>query len=236
VMHSLVEAGPPRLASFNGLCHGFAHVGPHGSVRKTLLANPGECMNAEHDKELILSFLNGNESAFEELHKTYADDVKNVISNYVPRHLRGEVDDIIQHFWIGFLKHARSYDPARPVRPWLLSSAVKAASTYRQKQIPRSKISLATFDKIMPLDEARDSFNAKPQPGPVEALIFREDLAHLCDALKSIPAVFSKIIRAVYLDCQTPKQYALENGIPIGTVYTQLNRGIRHLREALGTA
>ena len=41
-MHSLVEAGPPRLASFNGVCHGFAHVGPHGSVRKTLLANPGE--------------------------------------------------------------------------------------------------------------------------------------------------------------------------------------------------
>lgn len=192
-------------------------------------------MKAIDDKDLMLGFLDGNEDAFNELYGRYDDDVRNVIYRYAPACLKGEIEDIIQHFWIGFIKYAHTYDLSRPVRPWLLSCAVKATASYRRLQIPRSRLSLADSEKKLPFDADLDA-PSSPERSPVATAMCREDFSHAIEALRRIPTAFSTIIQAVYLKSQTPAQYARENGVPLGTVYTQLNRGMRHLREALNTA
>lgn len=181
---------------------------------------------------LALAFQQGDSDAFDEVYRLYHEEIREQIRYNTYPNMQSELDDICQHFWMSIHRWGRSYDPARPLQNWLIATASKATASYYKANTRKRNLNLigqgyaqlGEDEIVHPIDE---------QPSPETCAIFREDFAAAKEALGQIPPQFRKAINAVYLEGFTPLAYARLNGIPEGTVYTQLRRGIKHLRKAL---
>ena len=185
------------------------------------------------DQQLAISFQQGDADAFTQVYQHYSDEVREYIRRYVPSNLRSEVDDICQYFWAQLHRYVYTYDPGRPIRNWIFASAAKAPSGYYKSIARKRTVNLIGRDYTSLADE-QECCPTDHRDGPVDCAIFQEELKTVIDAMASIPQQFRQAIDAVYLHNQKPATYARENGIATGTVYTQLNRGLKHLRKALG--
>src|SRR6187399_2406055 len=73
----------------------------------------------------------------------------------VARHLaRGtsEAEDLVQETFLAAIERAPSYDPARPLRPWLFGILGHAARKLRSRRTP-STLEVEPDDATQPLDE-----------------------------------------------------------------------------------
>ena len=183
-------------------------------------------MNDITDRQLFLEFVKGNNAAFDQLYGRYHKDVLQVVRRYVPSHLMSEVSDICQHFWCGLLQYAHTYDASRPVRNWLISAAVKAVASYVKRHTPRPALHKKTFS----LDAETDPLYTRMR-GPVPKAILKEEFAVAKAALDRIPERYRRVVSAVYLDGDTPTEYARANNIPVMVAFGRLRRGLAKLRE-----
>ena len=169
------------------------------------------------DRDLLLAFINGDETAFNELYCRFSRDVRHVVFKYHKPSFHFEIEDICQHFWTGLLQYAHSYDRSKPVRNWLISAAVKSVSSYARKQRPLSLVSLDSPDHH--------------EQSPVAQAIINEEATVVFEAMKKLPAAYQRIIHAVYLKGQSLADYSATSGVNINTVHGQIKRAMKCLRE-----
>lgn len=115
-----------------------------------------------------------------------------------------------------------TYDPARPVRPWLFAFAVRAASDYRKLARHRREAG----------PPEQGSASVHPGPAPDEQAIRREEQRLVADALEALDLPQRSVFVMHELDQVPVPTIAEALGIPLGTAYTRL----RSARQDFATA
>ena len=177
----------------------------------------------ESGSELLTAFVAGDAEAFDAFYDRYHRLVLSTVRQCVPRHLKTEVNDICQQFWVNLIRWSNSYDPNRSIKTWMISVIRSATRSYARKQSPDTEkvVSDPDLDTICTREKS-----------PESKMILREEFEIVMDALEQIPQELQEIVRAVYIDGQTPADYARANGMTQDKASGRLQRGLRKLRES----
>lgn len=122
---------------------------------------------------------------------------------------RADVEDIAHDVFLAVLKQLDTYDPSRPVKPWLFGFAFRVASQYRRKA--RRLEPLESPERIVDTAERPDAQVEKARKRQMVQLVLDE---------------IEMDRRAVFvlhdIDGFTGEEIARTLTIPLGTVYSRL--------------
>lgn len=131
-----------------------------------------------------------------------------------------DAEDVAHDVLLRVYEKLSSYDPARPIRPWLFGFAFRAASDYRR--LARHRVEV--------MGEAHDRAADAP---PIEESLARQQEADLVvEALDAIDLDRRAVLIAFEIDESPMKEIADALQIPLPTAYSRL----RVAREEFATA
>lgn len=188
-------------------------------------------LEQERDAELATRSLGKDERAFRELVQRYSGLVYNII--YRMTNNRELSEEMTQEAFMKAYKNLRTYDTARPFRPWLLRIASNATLSELRK---RGRHQATSLDE---LQESGFSVENEPnrhiQPGhgdEISTSLERSEASQ--QVLKAMDKLDPRYKQALLLRYQQDLSYeevaeALE--VPLNTVRTWLRRGLEKLRD-----
>jgi RNA polymerase sigma-70 factor (ECF subfamily) len=163
----------------------------------------------------------GDQSAFPTLLTAY----RRPVYSYLVRSgvAEAERDDLFQSIFLKIHAAARSYEPSRPLAPWLFTIA---ANTVRNHVRGRAKAPATVTE-----DDTQEL--ADPAPGPEQVAQARETLAWLEEALAVLPAVQREIVLSTTVLGLRQEDVAQALNMPLNTVKTHLRRARLALAQGL---
>ncbi|WP_394845792.1 sigma-70 family RNA polymerase sigma factor [Pendulispora brunnea] len=121
-----------------------------------------------------------------------------------------DLDDVVHEVFLAVHRRFDTYDPSRPIRPWLFAFAFRFASDYRKQARIRFR---SSFDG----DESVD-----PRPAPDELLERAEDQRLAAIGLEGI-ALDRRAVFILYEIDEVPMaEIAASLAIPLHTAYSRL--------------
>jgi RNA polymerase sigma-70 factor, ECF subfamily len=178
------------------------------------------------DKKLIAKFLDGDESAFEELLSKYLKPVYNFL--YQLTSDKSALDDLTQETFIKVWKNIRKFDKDRNFKTWIFTIAKNTAYDYfkKKKTIPFSNF--VDEEGNNKLENIADE-NIFP-----DELLIRNDSAKLIEEkLRELPEHYRLILTLHYKEDFSLSEIAEILKIPYNTVKSQHQRGLIKLRKLL---
>ena len=154
----------------------------------------------------------GDSSAFPALLEAY----RRPVYSYLVRGGVAEADrdDIFQGIFLKIHSAANSYDPTRPLAPWLFTIVANTVRNHlRDRPIPFSQVQ----NEDPP--EAPD-----PNPGPEHITTVRETLAWLEQALLALPPMQREVLLLTAIAGLRQQDVAQFLNLPLNTVKTHLRR------------
>lgn len=134
-------------------------------------------------------------------------------------------DDIFQSIFLKVHRAARTYQPSRPLRPWLFTIAANTVRTHFRDR--RGAGPLSTDDLS---DEPVD-----PNPGPERIVAGRETVAWLEGAIAALPPAQRHVLVLVSVVGLRQRDVAEALELPLNTVKTHLRRARLGLAEAMAS-
>jgi RNA polymerase sigma-70 factor (ECF subfamily) len=135
-----------------------------------------------------------------------------------------DVEDVTHDTFMTVYKHFRSYDPARPIRPWLFAFACRVASDYRR--LGRNAREQLTADGDAPEDLSQMAHN-------IESDVARREEAKLVEqAIAYIHEERRPVFILAELEEQPVPVIAEALGIPLNTAYSRLRLAREDFRNA----
>ena len=131
-----------------------------------------------------------------------------------------EAEDLAQEALLRAVGSARTWQPGRPVRPWLLAILHNAHVSRRR----RRQVELACAAEL-----AERAPRAVPPPQHQ-----RVRLSRAVAALLALPEEQREALTLVALEGMAYKDAAEILGVPVGTLMSRLGRGREALRAAVG--
>ena len=124
-------------------------------------------------------------------------------------------DDVFQGIFLKIHAAAGSYDPARPLAPWLFTIVANSVRNHFRDRSPSDS----------PLDSADDPPDPPdPNPGPDCIASARQTLAWLEDALTALPPAQREVLLMVAIVGLRQQDVAQALDLPLNTVKTHLRR------------
>jgi RNA polymerase sigma-70 factor, ECF subfamily len=123
---------------------------------------------------------------------------------------REDLEDVTHDTFVAVYKQWSSYDPDRPIRPWLFGFALRIASDHR-------RLARHRYEVEAPASEPRDE---KPDAAELLLQKEREEVAHA--ALSSIEVSRRAVFILHDLDGSTVPEIAAVLHIPVATAYSRL--------------
>ncbi len=165
----------------------------------------------ESDEELMTLVARGDERALGALVERHAGRMH---AHLVRMTGSGEdAEDLLQETWLRVARAARSFEPGRAVRPWLLGIASNLARDLHRRRAVRRRFA----------SEAHDE--SEPAPArPLETLALRDRVGRLPDRLR-------EVLWLRYHEDLSEAEMAEALGIPRGTVKSRLHGAIRELKR-----
>jgi RNA polymerase sigma-70 factor, ECF subfamily len=182
----------------------------------------------QDDQQLMNDVLRGLPDALERLYRRYRILLKSIIMQVL--HDETEADDVLQEVFLQVWHRAPSYSSRKgKLMSWLCTLARRRAidrlrqhSAYR-RATDRYEISCKHFDKGV--DESHS----------VEREAFRDDLRSLLhEHLGSLPQNQREVLRLAFLEEKSQREISALTKIPLGTVKTRIELGIKKLSHTLG--
>ncbi len=168
--------------------------------------------HAAEDARLVRQARDGDESAFGRLYQRYAGIVHGLLLSRVPR---ADVDDLVQEvFLAAWNRLAALRDPAA-FGGWLATIARHRAIDYHRAGVEVEEL---------PQDMAAPGSASAPG----------EALAAL-EAIKSLPEAYRETLVLRLVEGLTGPEIAARTGLTPASVRVNLHRGMKLLREKLGT-
>ena len=133
-----------------------------------------------------------------------------------------ERDDVFQEVWLRVHRAAPSYEPGRPLRPWLATVAMNTARTYFRRG--------RTAEIVAP--DPGDGVPAKTPSAPQSAE-GRELADWLRAAIDALPEAERHAVHLCCVEGLSQADVADTLGLPVNTVKTHLRRGRLALADAL---
>lgn len=176
------------------------------------------------DAALVGQALAGRQAAYSALLARHRDAVFRLARN----HLGSDADalDVTQECFISAFAALARYDPARPLRGWLLRIALNKCHDWGRRRAVRRLFAFAR-----PLDEA--AAVADPAPDPEQALASERGLARLRAAIASLPPTLKDPLILCAIEGMPQDEAAALLGTSRKGVETRLYRARLKLSEIL---
>jgi RNA polymerase sigma-70 factor (ECF subfamily) len=182
----------------------------------------------QDDQQLMDGILHKWPDALDRLYKRYRVVLKSIIMQVL--HDETEADDVLQEVFLQVWNRAPSYSSGKgKLMSWLCTLARRRAidrlrqhAAYR-RATDRDEVSCKHFDKGV--DESHS----------VERKAFRDDLRSLLrHHLETLPANQQEVIQLAFFQEKSQREISALTNIPLGTVKTRIELGIKKLSHALG--
>ena len=141
-----------------------------------------------------------------------------------------DLEDLTHDVFITAFRRRGTYDPARPIRPWLFGIAFRLASDFRH--LVRHSRESAIVRAVDPPDGARS---------PEESAALAQDRKLVLDAMQVIPLDRRAVFIMHDIEGTAIPEIAAALGIPDGTAYSRLRQAriefaetVRALRKESG--
>lgn len=181
----------------------------------------------ETDDVLIARYRAGDESAFEELVRRYAQPVYHYALHYAKSVFGAE--DIAQETFVKAWRNFARFDEARNFRAWLFTIAKHAALDYLKKKSP---VAFSDIER----ENGDDGFlsalsDAAPLPDAVA--MGRERAARLAENIGALGGKQQRVVRLRHDEGKTFAEIAFAMRAPLNTVKSWYRRAIRGLRRVV---
>jgi len=186
-------------------------------------------MTAEYanlsDAELLSRYSAGEESAFREIVDRHKNGLYAFLKNFLNR--EDLVEDVFQETFLQLFTSQESFDPTRPLRPWLYTIAANKAKDALRKiqRTPAVPIGALTDSEEMSFGDALNILTAE-EKRPFEELERDELAVNVRRIITDMPGNLREILILAYFNKFSYKQMAQILSIPIGTVKSRLHTAV----------
>jgi RNA polymerase sigma-70 factor (ECF subfamily) len=177
------------------------------------------------DAELLVRYGQGDEAAFREIVSRYKNSLYAFLKQFLNR--QDLVEDVFQETFLQLFTSRESFDPSRPLRPWLFTIAANKAKDALRKSQRASAIPIGTLSdsEEMSFDDVLNSLTAD-NTMPYEELEEGETAARVAQIVANMPENLREILILAYFNKFSYKQMANILSIPIGTVKSRLHTAV----------
>jgi RNA polymerase sigma-70 factor, ECF subfamily len=177
------------------------------------------------DAELMQCYVEGDEAAFREIVNRY----KNSLYAFLKQFLNQSdlVDDVFQETFLQLFTSRESFDPSRPLRPWLFTIAANKAKDALRKAQRTSAVPIGTISESedMSFDEMLNALSSDAAV-PYDEVERNETAARVSEVIGNMPENLREILVLAYFNRFSYKQMADILSIPIGTVKSRLHTAV----------
>jgi RNA polymerase sigma-70 factor, ECF subfamily len=177
------------------------------------------------DAELLASYAAGDQAAFTIIVTRYKDGLYAFLKRFLNR--QDLIEDVFQETFLQLFTSRESFDPARPLRPWLFTIAANKAKDALRKQQRTAAISIGAIANSdeMSFDDALNTITSN-NVIPYDNLE-RDEIAVLVrGVIANIPENLREILILAYFNKFSYKQMSQILSIPIGTVKSRLHTAV----------
>ncbi|PKB19044.1 RNA polymerase sigma-70 factor (ECF subfamily) [Novosphingobium kunmingense] len=178
----------------------------------------------DDDAALVAQALAGRQAAFSALLARHRDPVFRLARHHTGND--SEALDVTQECFVSAFANLARYDPARPLRAWLLRIALNKCRDWWRKRAVRRLFAFAR-----PLEEAAEV--ADLAPDPEQALSAARETARIRRALAALPAQLKEPLILCAIEGLAQGEAALMLGISRKAVETRIYRARQKLSETL---
>lgn len=177
------------------------------------------------DAELLTRYTSGEEEAFRELVNRYKNSLYAFLRQFLNRH--DLVEDVFQETFLQLFSSRDSFDPNRPLRPWLFTIAANKAKDALRKWQRTSAVQIGTMadSQELSFDDMLNTVTAD-ETMPYDELQKNETATRVGRIVADMPENLREILILAYFQRFSYKQMAEILGIPIGTVKSRLHTAV----------
>lgn len=157
-------------------------------------------------------------------------------------------EDLVQATFLAAMVRG-GFDARRPLWPWLATILHNEANMARRREARRREVELRRVDdggdassrdasgrgtgatNLANLTGIANPANSAPDPAQIAAS--EEAFAAVLTAIDALPLPYRQVLRLRLVHCLEPIDIARALEVPVGTVRSQLHRGLAQLRAAL---
>lgn len=177
------------------------------------------------DAQLLQRYIDGDETAFAEIVGRYKNSLYAFLKQFLSR--RDLVEDVFQETFLQLFNSRASFDPKRPLRPWLFTIAAnKAKDALRKNQRTRAvSIGAISDEQEMSFDEMLNTLTSDDTT-PYDDMDRHETTGRVDRVIAEMPENLREILILSYFHKFSYKQMADSLSIPIGTVKSRLHTAV----------
>jgi RNA polymerase sigma-70 factor (ECF subfamily) len=177
------------------------------------------------DAELLARYGQGDEAAFREIVSRYKNSLYAFLKQFLNR--QELVEDVFQETFLQLFTSRDSFDPSRPLRPWLFTIAANKAKDALRKSQRVAAIPIGTLSdsEEMSFDDVLNTLSSDSTM-PYEELEQGETSARVAQIIANMPDNLREILILAYFNKFSYKQMASILSIPIGTVKSRLHTAV----------
>lgn len=175
------------------------------------------------DAELARRCRGGDPTAWRELVRRHGGLVHRLAVRMLGE--GADADDAFQETFLRVRRSFDSYDPTRPLRPWVSRTAYNVC-TRKLGERSRGRARVAQVDEVSVFEDV-------DEPGPEARVAGEQSTRALLGALESLSAEDRGIVLMRYREGLSVAEVAEATGMPANTVKTRLHRARAGLRALL---
>jgi RNA polymerase sigma-70 factor (ECF subfamily) len=178
------------------------------------------------DEEIMERIQAGNEDALETLIKRYQSMLRSVVGRMISNDQ--DVTDVVEEVFLQVWRQAENFDTSKgKVIGWIVTVA-------RRRAIDRVRRCQAYDRAEMRFRLSTDTGAQHLAADDVEENAVSSDNAELFTRLiAQLPEAQQQVVRMAFYQGLSQREIARESGLPLGTVKTRLELGIKKLRVAV---
>jgi RNA polymerase sigma-70 factor (ECF subfamily) len=177
------------------------------------------------DAELLQLYGEGDETAFREIVSRYKNSLYAFLRQFLNR--QDMVEDVFQETFLQLFTSRDSFDPSRPLRPWLFTIAANKAKDALRKSQRTATIPIGTLSdsEEMSFEDVLNTLTSDTTV-PYETIEKGETSTRVTRIIGNMPENLREILVMAYFNRFSYKQMAKILSIPIGTVKSRLHTAV----------
>ena len=187
-------------------------------------------VDRQTDEALLVSYLDGDRSAFNKLISRYKDELLHFLIRFLGS--RAAAEDVFQETFLQVHLSAQTFDATRRFKPWLFTIAANKARDYHRKHSRNAAMSLsASVDSSGEGERFVDLLQAEVED-PNAPLLDAERSRLVKQVVDSMPSHLREILLLSYFQRLSYNQIADSLEIPLGTVKSRLHAAVASFAKA----
>ncbi|HYT87471.1 MAG TPA: sigma-70 family RNA polymerase sigma factor [Gemmataceae bacterium] len=184
------------------------------------------------DEDLLARFRRGQREAFGLLVRRYERELYGYLRRYLGD--ANLADDVFQNTFLQLYTKIGTYEPGRPVRPWLYTIATHQAIDAMRRNGRHQALSLDQYREEQAGGDAQNLTSSLESraAGPIELVHGEERRQHVRAAVDRLPEFLRQVVLLAYYQGLKYREVADILDIPVGTVKSRLHAALLKLQEA----